>query len=476
MAQKKYGDGQVVQSPKSGETVVIYAQPYEDIPLSAEFEQADVQLDGDRVVFEFENGGKVILEFTDLGSTQNPNIVMPDGTLLSVQEFLVYLADRDVEPAAGPDGASTLGGGVGEYDDDAGSLLGGVDSLDGLDASELSTLLLDEPDFESALVDLDDQPVANPDKIVLGSIEASSVNLVLILDQSGSMSSGNRMPLMKDAVANLIDTYGDALESVMVVPFSTGASVFKVDGSVWLDPAEAVAKVNSLFPTNLTSYDAAVATVMNEWSAPSTGEKTYVYFLSDGGPTSSIDGDDTSGERGAWVDFLEQSGIEDVYAVGIGVGVSVPPLLTVAWSPDGMHGSNVFPVEFETDLSAVLTEISLQASGNVLANDDPGDDGLGDPAMVSVEYGGTEFTFNLNGDPESYVIDLGPGRGTFYIESDGDYVYSPPAGGVGGNPWVINYTMQDSDGSQSSSVIIGPDPTVQDTSIDAMLQQNGLDV
>lgn len=470
MAQKKYDGRQVVQSPKPGETVVIYAVADEDILLSDDFEQADVQLEGDRLVFEFENGGQVVLEFTDLDDSQTPNIVLADGTLLSVQEFLAYLGERDVEPAAGPEGSATQGGGVGEYDDDPGNLLDGVDMLDGFDARTIALPALDEPDFGNGLNDTDDQPVANPDKIVFGSIEEASVNLVLILDQSGSMS-GTRMTLMKQAVENLIDTYGPALEGVLVAPFSSSASVFKVDGSVWLDPLDAIDRVNSLYASGGTSYDTAISKVMNEWVAPPEALKTYVYFLSDGYPGSTIDGTDTSGERGAWVDFLEQSGIDEVYAVGIGSGVGVQPLQTVAWSPDGQHADNVFPVTVETDLSAVLVEISQQASGNVLTNDDPGDDGLGDPAMVSVEYGGTKYSFNLGGDPDSHTIDLGPGKGSFYIESDGDYVYSPPVGGVGGDPWVINYTMQDGDGSQSSSVIIGPDPSMEDSSIEAMLQQ-----
>jgi len=473
MAQKSYGGKSVVQSPKPGETVV-YAVSNENISLSSDFEQANVLLDGDRVVFEFENGGQVVLEFADLGSSENPNIVMPDGTLLSVQEYLLYLGERDVEPAAGPEGSSAPGGGVGEYGDDAGSLLDGIDMLDGFDARTIASLSLSEPDFgNNDVLVPDDQPVANPDKIVLGSVGESfgdsGVNLVLILDKSGSMGV-DRMNLMKDAVENLIDSYGDALEGVMVAPFSSGASVFKIDGSVWLDPADAIDQVDSLTSGGGTSFVSAITKVMSEWSEPSDGAQTYVYFLSDG-IGGIITGDDTSGQRGAWVDFLDQNGIEEVYAVGIGANVTPPALQTVAWSPDGLHGDNVFPVVNETDLSAVLVEISQQASGNVLANDDPGDDGLGDPAMVSVEYDGAKYSFNQDGDPDSHTINLGPDRGIFHIEADGDYVYTPPSSGVGSS-WVINYTMQDGDGSQASSVIIGPDPTMEDPSIEAMLQQS----
>ena len=275
MAQGAYGEKSVVQSPGPGETVVVYAVPGENIPLSADFEQANVLLDGDRIVFGFENGGQVVLEFADLGSAQNPNIAMPDGTLLSVQEYLIYLGERDVEPAAGPEGSSAPGGGVGEYGDDAGSLLDGVDMLDGLDARTIATLSLSEPNFgNNDVLVPDDQPVANPDKIVLGSMDDSSVNLVLILDRSGSMGSGGRMNLMKDAVENLIDSYGDALEGVMVAPFDDGATVFKDDGSVWLDPTDAINHVNSLTLGGGTYYDTAISKVMSEWTARSEGSQT----------------------------------------------------------------------------------------------------------------------------------------------------------------------------------------------------------
>jgi hypothetical protein len=468
MAQKTHPENEVIQGPKPGETIVVYAEPDDEILLSADFTQADVQFDEGRVVFEFANDGKVVLEFVDPGDIHMPNIVMPDGNLLSLQSYLASLAVADVEPAFGFD-LTAQSSGIGEYGDDAGALLGGLDMLDGLEQGALAPLAADVPDFAYGTADLDDGPTANPDKVVIGAVEDASVNLVLILDQSGSMA-GSRLTLMKEAVENLIDTFGDDLQSVMVSSFSSGATVYKVDGSAWLDPLDAVSQVNALYASGGTNYDTAIFRVMEEWSAPPDAVKTYVYFLSDGYPGGTIDGTDTSGERGAWVDFLEQSGIDEVYSVGIGSGVSAAPLLTVAWSPDGQHADNVFPVTVETDLSAILVEISQQTTGNVLANDLPGEDGLGDPAMVSVSYDGTKYTFDHDGDPDAYTIDLGAEKGTFYIESDGDYVYSPPSGGVSGNPWVISYTMQDGDGSTSSSTITGPDAAVEDTALEAMLQ------
>ena len=124
---------QNVQAPQAGQTVVVNAIPGQDIVLEAAFDQAEVKMDGGNVVFEFANGGQVVLDFTDLGEAQAPNVVMPDGTVLNMQEFLASLGEGDIEPAAGPEGGADGSGGVGEYRDDAGDLLGGVDKLGGLE-------------------------------------------------------------------------------------------------------------------------------------------------------------------------------------------------------------------------------------------------------------------------------------------------------------------------------------------------------
>jgi len=131
---------QNVQAPQAGQTVVVNAIPGQDIVLEAAFDQAEVKMDGGNVVFEFANGGQVVLDFTDLGEAQAPNVVMPDGTVLNMQEFLASLGEGDIEPAAGPEGGADGSGGVGEYQDDAGDLIGGVEKLGVLGPQAFSVL------------------------------------------------------------------------------------------------------------------------------------------------------------------------------------------------------------------------------------------------------------------------------------------------------------------------------------------------
>ncbi|MBE1426554.1 T1SS-143 domain-containing protein [Desulfomicrobium macestii] len=131
---------QNVQAPETGQTVIVNAIPGQDIVLEAAFDQAEVKMDGGNVVFEFANGGQVVLDFTDLGEAQAPNVVMPDGTVLDMQEFLAALGEKDVEPAAGPDGGAEGSGGVGAYEEDPGERLDGITKLDGLEDEPLTTL------------------------------------------------------------------------------------------------------------------------------------------------------------------------------------------------------------------------------------------------------------------------------------------------------------------------------------------------
>ncbi|SFK47347.1 hypothetical protein SAMN04488082_1271, partial [Desulfomicrobium apsheronum] len=134
---------QNVQAPQAGQTVIVNAIPGQDIVLEAAFDQAEVILNNGNVIFEFEGGGQVVLNFADLGTAQAPNVVMPDGTILNMEEFLASLGESEVEPAAGPEGGAEGSGGVGQYRDDAGNLIDGVDKLGGLDPREFTSISIE---------------------------------------------------------------------------------------------------------------------------------------------------------------------------------------------------------------------------------------------------------------------------------------------------------------------------------------------
>uniref|UniRef100_UPI001B7F9BA9 nidogen-like domain-containing protein n=1 Tax=Desulfomicrobium escambiense TaxID=29503 RepID=UPI001B7F9BA9 len=185
MAETTQNTKQIVQAPQAGETIVIKAMPGQDIVLSDAFEQVDPVLEGSTVLFAFDNGGKVIIDFADLGEVQIPNIVLADGTMLGVDEFLASVAGQkeaalggeNIEPAAGPAAGGTASGGVGSYEDGAGDTIDGVSKLGGLDPRNFTTITVDSleasdaeviPDnipftFENPIVQLDDDALGgNP--------------------------------------------------------------------------------------------------------------------------------------------------------------------------------------------------------------------------------------------------------------------------------------------------------------------------
>lgn len=147
-----------VQAPAAGQVMVLTPVPGQDFILEAAFDQAEVRMDGGNVVFNFADGGQVVLDFADLGDAQAPNVVMPDGTILDMQEFLAALGESEIEPAAGPEGGADGGGGVGEYRDDAGSLIAGVDRLGGLDPREFTSITVESLEADDLIEEADADP------------------------------------------------------------------------------------------------------------------------------------------------------------------------------------------------------------------------------------------------------------------------------------------------------------------------------
>jgi len=166
---------QNVQAPQAGQTVIVNAIPGQDIVLEAAFDQAEVKLDSGNVIFEFANGGQVVLDFSDIGTAQAPNVVMPDGTVLNMEQFLASLGESDVEPAAGPEGGADGSGGVGQYREGAGDLLEGVAKLGVLDPREFTSVsveALDADDINSIPELLDGESVLVEDeKMIEGNDE-----------------------------------------------------------------------------------------------------------------------------------------------------------------------------------------------------------------------------------------------------------------------------------------------------------------
>jgi T1SS-143 domain-containing protein len=197
----------VVQAPTAGETVVIKAMPGQDIVLSEAFEQAEPVLEGSTVLYDFDNGGKVVIDFAELGDVQLPSIVLADGTVLDVQEFLASLGG-EIEPAAGPAAGATGSGGVGEYGDDAGDIIAGVDKLGGLDPRDFTSTLV-EP-LEASNLEVEPVPSAG---VTVGAVDEDG------LESGNPGGLGDHPAELNTITGNLAYSFGDDGPSAST-PFS----------------------------------------------------------------------------------------------------------------------------------------------------------------------------------------------------------------------------------------------------------------
>lgn len=255
---------------------------------------------------------------------------------------------------------------------------------------------------------IDDVPVATSETVqtIEGGME--TINLVIVLDRSGSMNDdpdGNggyqtRLALAKAALINLIETGNTA--NVLVVPFASSAT-----SSGWMSAEDAIEYIENLqIPSSgqNTDYDAAVSQVYSAYGTPPTADKTYVFFVSDGQPN---DGDNTNGivntaptdmEIQVWEKFVVDNDIDQVFAVGVGSGVNVNNLAPLAY-PNG-DASNPVVITQESQLFAVLTgALPGSVSGNILDNGDAfGADGEG--YILSFKIGSVTYTY----DPEANKI------------------------------------------------------------------------
>lgn len=155
-----------IQAPAPGQNIELKVVVGQNIVLTAGFEQATPTVEGSKLIFEFANGGQVVLDFSDIGDAPLPNVVLADGSVLSVTDYLAVLGLEDIETAAGPDAGNQDSGGVGAYLDDAGDILDGVDKLGPQGPRNFGALLL-EP-IESAADDEDSVPLLlGPDSVLV---------------------------------------------------------------------------------------------------------------------------------------------------------------------------------------------------------------------------------------------------------------------------------------------------------------------
>jgi Mg-chelatase subunit ChlD len=362
-------------------------------------------------------------------------------------------------------------------------------------------------------------PIAYDDKVSGNEPAPRNVNVLLILDRSGSMgdvipNSGGktRLQLLQEATASMLNTLaqnGDV--RVMVIGFTTNAA----EGSAgqWVDVATAIASINALTPDSLTNYEDALEEGAQAFNTD-TGDRgdfadhdNLVFFMSDGVPTTGGGTDNhlTDANKQAWDNFLENpaNSIDQLTVVGIGQDIaSNDGDLNDVADPDYPGDTDsknpfgqVIIVENENDLKDALgvAVATSKISGDVLDGsieldpdaplpntpDFPGDS----PAHVSffqydhpslnglditITWDGVGAPVVVGGDDDSISgtkvsFDTEFGRMTFDMATGKfDFLAGPISGGD--KTEHFTYKITDTDGDQSNTASL--DVTINDVYVD----------
>ena len=249
---------------------------------------------------------------------------------------------------------------------------------------------------------IDDIPITQGNSRTVAEGTISPVDIQFVVDMSGSMFpnqgslgfdvpgfDNDRAGLARYSMLQMLQNNPQII-NVEFVKFGSTATA-----SIWMSNADAITYIQTDANwTDLgnTNYDLALEQAIDVYDdvRPLTeSPQTFVYFLSDGNPndgggitdnvtiTPAGDGSVTIAD---WEAHIAASGIDAVFAVGIGGGVSVSNLEPISFpntdtDPADGDEDNVVIVSTAnvTDLLDTLQELLTTASinGNVLENDPP---------------------------------------------------------------------------------------------------------
>ncbi|CAM3784806.1 retention module-containing protein [Ectopseudomonas alcaliphila] len=332
----------------------------------------------------------------------------------------------------------------------------------------------------------DDVPIAasdKPDCIVQAA--PPLVNLTLVLDVSLSMA-GAKLAALKQAVIALAQGYADLSAPVHVnlITFNSGAAeIGDFTFSSVGDPGYTalLTAVNGLSVSGFTNYEQALGVaktqITNDINAPGAdpAQQHKLYFISDGEPTVGAQGGTlTTWIANNWTNFIgnidgdNNSATNSFTAHSVGINFTGSFMGQIA--SDGSVINSAPDSLSETLLD--LADLGGSVSGDVLANDSLGADGLGRIESVSVD--GQTFSLNEAGDgievsgagtvtwafnAATAELTLTTATGTLKIHLDGDNVgqfdFSAKGnlsfGPSGQLTQSFTYVVSDGDGDRASA-------------------------
>ncbi|WP_244963937.1 Ig-like domain-containing protein [Moritella marina] len=317
--------------------------------------------------------------------------------------------------------------------------------------------------FDVSIVD--DAPVANDVELTLeAASEAYTVNLIVVLDKSGSMGSaaaGNsgpsRMDLAKEAIASMLFEY-DKVGNVNVQFVTFSSSVIE---SQWFedDLNKASNYLDGIQTGGGTHYDKALDSVMDNYQVPqgNVADKSLVYFISDGAPSNNHGIDNNA--KIAWENFIDNNNIDTSFSIGIGGSTSLNELNPIGYPNTGDNGEvepNTIRISSAVELSDTLlsTIDGGILSGNVSLLAASGNAGaaLGaDGGFISeITIDGVTYYYQPGDATSEISIDTAKG-GTLTLDlATLEYSYKIELDkSITGEQDIFNITIVDNDGDST---------------------------
>ncbi|WP_020591799.1 DUF5801 repeats-in-toxin domain-containing protein [Kiloniella laminariae] len=372
---------------------------------------------------------------------------------------------------------------------DAVSLAPGLISLTG-------TIVDSDGDHADASLDLgtalyfkDDGPTAQDDEACVTEVETSTQpqNIGIVMDFSGSVSDGDLATEIA-SVKTFIQTLFGSGAAVSVTLVAFGADAANLGTFTDLASAEAALDGTSraIINSGATDFEAAIEMLFSDTGGDFEhipGHNNQVFFLSDGNRNdgaSPLSNASVVLDSGGKADLLDG----DIGFTAIGIGSSISPSTFVNFFDGGVVAdtSEVLNAASFEDLADVLVGtigLGNTVSGNVVANDDAGADGL--DRICGVEVDGVSFSVDDSGvltgptvgtpsasyDDGTKLLTITTAKGTLEIYMDdqggnaaGDYTYTSLPSVMHGAPGsatddevedIFTYSILDNDGDKTSA-------------------------
>ena len=163
-----------------------------------------------------------------------------------------------------------------------------------------------------------DIPADKIDKDTVGVLIENKINMILVLDVSGSMS-GSELSNLQEVSNNLINSMSfQAGSTISIVQFESSADILLENKTSASEAVQVINGLNASGGTDFTNALSKTQTILNRNTF--NKEETFVIFVSDG-----IDSD-YNGEYSASV----KSMVNTVYAIGIGSSANAAKLQMIA--------------------------------------------------------------------------------------------------------------------------------------------------